>query len=167
MAASHNARSGSACIAGLVPKSHDQVLILPLTQIKGTEKPRAQFRSVGSRLCTNEARPGAGEREVLDMTPEIFERVKRDRRFQELVARRTRFAWTLSGVMLAIYFGFIFIIAFVPKTLGVSLGSGVTTVGIPVGLFVIVSAFALTGIYVRRANSEFDEITRAIIEEAK
>jgi uncharacterized membrane protein (DUF485 family) len=101
------------------------------------------------------------------MTPEIFDRVKRDRRFQDLVARRTRFAWTLSALMLAIYFGFIFIIAFAPKTLGVPLGSGVTTVGIPIGLFVIVSAFALTGVYVRRANSEFDEITRAIIEEAK
>ena len=101
------------------------------------------------------------------MTPEIFDRVKRDRRFQDLVAKRTRFAWTLSALMLAIYFGFIFIIAFVPKTLGIPLGSGVTTIGIPIGLFVIVSAFALTGVYVRRANSEFDEITRALIEEAK
>lgn len=101
------------------------------------------------------------------MTPDIFDRVKRDPRFQELVARRTRFAWALSAAMLAIYFGFIFIIAFAPKTLGTPLGSGVTTLGIPIGLLVIVSAFVLTGIYVRRANSEFDEITREIIEEAK
>jgi uncharacterized membrane protein (DUF485 family) len=93
--------------------------------------------------------------------------VKRDPRFQELVAKRTRFAWALSAAMLAIYFGFIFIIAFAPKTLGTPLGSGVTTVGIPIGLLVIVSAFVLTGIYVRRANSEFDEITRELIEEAK
>ena len=69
--------------------------------------------------------------------------------------------------MLAIYFGFIFIIAFAPKTLGTPIGSGVTTIGIPLGLFVIVSAFVLTGIYVRRANTEFDAITRQIIEEAK
>jgi uncharacterized membrane protein (DUF485 family) len=102
-----------------------------------------------------------------DMTPDIFDRVKRDPRFQELVAKRTRFAWALSAAMLAIYFGFIFIIAFAPKTLGTPLGSGVTTVGIPIGLLVIVSAFVLTGIYVRRANSEFDEITRELIEEAK
>jgi uncharacterized membrane protein (DUF485 family) len=101
------------------------------------------------------------------MTPDVFDRVKRDRRFQELVAKRTRFAWALSAAMLAIYFGFIFIIAFAPKTLGTPIGSGVTTVGIPLGLLVIISAFVLTGIYVRRANSEFDTITREIIEGAK
>ena len=101
------------------------------------------------------------------MTPDLFERVKRDRRFQELVAKRTRFAWALSATMLVIYFGFIFIIAFAPKSLGTPIGSGITTIGIPLGLFVIVSAFVLTGIYVRRANSEFDAITRAIIEGAK
>lgn len=101
------------------------------------------------------------------MNQEIFERVKRDPRFQELVGKRTRFAWLLSGAMLAIYFGFIFIIAFAPRSLGVPIGAGVTTVGIPLGLFVIVSAFVLTGVYVHRANSEFDAITRKIIEETK
>src|SRR5215216_4605738 len=98
------------------------------------------------------------------MTPDIFERVTHDRRFQELVAKRTRFAWLLSAAMLVIYFGFIFIIAFAPKSLGVPLGTGVTTIGIPVGVFVIVSAFVLTGIYVRRANSEFDALTKDIVE---
>jgi len=101
------------------------------------------------------------------MTPDIFDKVKRDRRFQELVATRARFAWMLSGAMLVIYFGFIFIIAFAPKSLGTPIGASVITAGIPLGLFVIVSAFVLTGIYVRRANSEFDAITREIIEEVK
>lgn len=101
------------------------------------------------------------------MTPDIFDKVKGDRRFQELVAKRSRFAWTLSAAMLVIYFGFIFIIAFAPKFLGTPIGSGVTTIGIPIGLFVIISAFVLTGIYVRRANSEFDTMTRQIIEEVK
>jgi len=98
---------------------------------------------------------------------DFVERVKRDPQFQELVSRRSRFAWILSGTMLVIYFGFIFIIAFTPKVLGTPIGGGVTTVGIPVGLFVIVSAFVLTGIYVRRANSDFDPVTRQIIERAK
>ena len=98
---------------------------------------------------------------------DFVERVKRDPQLQELVSRRSRFAWILSGTMLVIYFGFIFIIAFTPKVLGTPIGGGVTTVGIPVGLFVIVSAFVLTGIYVRRANSDFDPVTRQIIERAK
>jgi len=101
------------------------------------------------------------------MNQDVFDRVKGDRRFQELVAKRTRFAWVLSAAMLVIYFGFIFIIAFAPKSLGTPIGSGVTTIGIPLGLFVIVSAFVLTGIYVHRANTEFDAITRQIIEDVK
>jgi len=101
------------------------------------------------------------------MATDLVERVKRDPRFGELVMKRSRFAWILSAAMLAIYFGFIFLIAFAPKLLGIPLGAGVTTVGIPIGLMVIVSAFVLTGIYVRRANSEFDAMTRQIIERAK
>jgi uncharacterized membrane protein (DUF485 family) len=87
--------------------------------------------------------------------------------FRDLVTQRARFAWTLSVVMLLIYFGFIAIIAFAPSLLATPIGGSVTTVGIPVGLFVIVSAFALTGIYVWRANSVFDPITHKIIEGVK
>jgi len=97
---------------------------------------------------------------------QVIETVKRDPQFEELVAKRSQFAWALCAIMLAIYFGFIFVVAFAPKVLGVSLG-GVTTLGIPVGVAVIVSAFVLTGIYVRRANAEFDTITRQIVERAK
>jgi uncharacterized membrane protein (DUF485 family) len=93
--------------------------------------------------------------------------IRRDPLFRELVNKRTRFAWQLSVAMLVIYFGFIAIIAFAPKVLATPIGSGVTTVGIPVGLFVIISAFVLTGLYVYRANSEFDPITRQIMEKVK
>ena len=57
------------------------------------------------------------------MSEKVLETVKRDRRFQELVTKRTRFAWVLSATMLVIYFGFIFIIAFAPKSLGTPIGS--------------------------------------------
>lgn len=91
-------------------------------------------------------------------------RIRREPLFQKLVDRRKHFAWALSAAMLVIYFGFILVIAFAPKVLGTPIGGGVMTVGIPVGLFVIGSAFVLTGIYVRRANSEFDSMTRQIKE---
>ena len=68
--------------------------------------------------------------------------------------------------MLVIYYGFIVVVAFAPKLLGTPV-LGVITLGIPVGVFIIVVAFVLTGIYVRRANSEFDELNRQIIEETK
>jgi uncharacterized membrane protein (DUF485 family) len=68
--------------------------------------------------------------------------------------------------MLIIYFGFILLVAFGKGFLGTPMGSGVTTIGIPIGVAVIVSAFLLTGIYVRRANTEFDALTEKIKKEA-
>jgi uncharacterized membrane protein (DUF485 family) len=101
------------------------------------------------------------------MTPEngaLIDKVLRDPEFRALVARRSRFAWTLSAAIAVIYFGFVLLVAFVPKLLGQPIGAGVTTLGIPLGLGVILSAFALTGLYVRRANSEFDATTQRIVE---
>jgi uncharacterized membrane protein (DUF485 family) len=100
-------------------------------------------------------------------TPSLVERIKRDPQFQELVAQRSSFAWTLSIIMMLIYFGFILMVAFEKNMLATPLFGSVTTVGIPVGLFVIISAFVLTGIYVARANSKFDEMTKQIIEKVK
>ncbi|MDO9305150.1 MAG: DUF485 domain-containing protein [Sulfuricurvum sp.] len=102
------------------------------------------------------------------MKQEMVDRIKNDPDFIQLVTVRTKFAWTLTIVMLVIYFGFVLTIAFDPSILGTPLSAGsVTTVGIPVGVAVILSAFLLTGIYVRRANSEFDELTRRIKSKAK
>jgi len=99
------------------------------------------------------------------MEPQRLSRVTNDPRFRQLVAKRSRFAWTLAVVMLAIYYGFILIIAFAPALLGIPLAPGaVTTIGIPVGVLIIVAAFVLTGIYVRRANAEFDALNQQIIE---
>lgn len=97
----------------------------------------------------------------------IIERVKADPLFHELVRQRSSFAWLLSALVLLIYFGFIMMVAYNKELLGQSLFGGVTTVGIPVGVGVIISAFILTGIYVARANSKFDELTKQIIEKVK
>ncbi len=91
--------------------------------------------------------------------------VLRSPRFQELVRQRARFAWTLSIAMLVIYFGFILLVAFAKPLLATKVSDGVTSLGIILGLGVIVSAFVLTGIYVQRANSRFDELTRRLTRE--
>jgi uncharacterized membrane protein (DUF485 family) len=97
----------------------------------------------------------------------LIEKVQRDPEFRALVRRRSAFAWGLSALMAAIYFGFILVVAFAPGLLGTPIAGGVTTIGIPLGLGVILAAFVLTGLYVRRANSEFDAMTRAIVERAR
>ncbi|BBF92789.1 DUF485 domain-containing protein [Blastochloris tepida] len=101
------------------------------------------------------------------METQLVGRITSNPTFQELVSRRTSFAWTMTALMLIIYFGFILLVAFAKGFLAMRIGTGVTTIGIPIGLGVIVSAFILTGIYVRRANSQFDALTRKIIEETK
>ena len=68
--------------------------------------------------------------------------------------------------MLIVYYGYIALIAFDKEFLAKPIGAGVTTIGIPIGMAVIVFSIVITGLYVRRANSEFDALTREIIEEA-
>ena len=94
--------------------------------------------------------------------------IRSDPDFTELVAKRSRLASSLSAVMLAIYFGFILLIAFGRDILAAPIvAGGVTTLGIPIGIGVIISAFVLTGIYVSRANTRFDALTARIAERAK
>src|SRR3982751_6080256 len=73
--------------------------------------------------------------------------------FRALVRERSGFGWTLTIIMLVIYYGFILLVAFGKGFLATKIGGGVTSVGILIGLGVIISAFVLTGIYTQRANS--------------
>lgn len=99
---------------------------------------------------------------------DIYRKIEASPQFRELVKRRGRFAWLLSFVMLGIYISFILVIAFAPHWLGTPLSPNtVITWGIPVGVAVIVSAFVLTGIYVWRANGEFDRLTAELLKEFK
>ena len=98
----------------------------------------------------------------------IYQRIHDNPHFQQLVAKRGRFAWLLSSIMLGAYLAFILLIAFEPEILGVPLAAGsVTTWGIPVGIGVIFMAFILTGIYVQRANGEFDRLNQEILNEVQ
>ncbi|WP_345892866.1 DUF485 domain-containing protein [Roseomonas gilardii] len=92
-------------------------------------------------------------------------RILRNPTFQELVKARSGFAWTLSIVMLAIYLGFILLVAFAHGLMAAPVAGGTTSMGIVLGLVVIVSAFVLTGIYVARANTRFDEMTQRLRQE--
>ncbi len=69
--------------------------------------------------------------------------------------------------MLTMYFGFIFLVAFNKDLLAKPLGAGVTTLSIPIGLGLIAFTVAITGLYVRRANTEFDDLTQEILKETK
>lgn len=97
------------------------------------------------------------------MSADLYERVKRDPRFAELAKKRACLAWSLSAIILLMYFAFILLIAFAPSVLAKPIAAGsVITVGIPVGVMIIVMAFILTGVYVHQANTRFDALNQQI-----
>ncbi|GAB3433092.1 DUF485 domain-containing protein [Massilia solisilvae] len=97
----------------------------------------------------------------------LVQTIKGDPNYQKLVSKRSRFGWTLTWGMMAVYYGYILLIAFNKELMGGKIGEGVMTWGIPAGLFVILFTVIITGIYVRRANNEYDELTAAIRAKVK
>jgi uncharacterized membrane protein (DUF485 family) len=93
-------------------------------------------------------------------------RIAANPKYRELVSKRTRFAWVLTCAMLVAYFGYIALIAFDKALLARPFGHGTMSWGIPIGFGLIVFTVAITALYVWRANSEFDALTRQIVEEA-
>ncbi|MFT4256290.1 MAG: DUF485 domain-containing protein [Pseudoxanthomonas sp.] len=101
-----------------------------------------------------------------DMNDPVVARIKANPKYQQLKSKRNRFGWLLTLLMLLVYYGFVGLIAFDKELLAKPLGAGVTTLGIPLAFGVIVFTIAITGLYVRRANGEYDRLTAEILEEA-
>ena len=78
-----------------------------------------------------------------------------DLRLRALAATRWRVALTLTLIMVIVYFGFVSLIAFDKPLLAVHLTPGLT-LGIVLGVLVIVSSWLLTWVYVRWANTRYD-----------
>lgn len=85
----------------------------------------------------------------------------RDERLRALAARRWRIALSLTVLMIAIYFGFIALIAFDRPLLAVLVAPGLT-IGILLGAVVIVVSWLLTYLYVRWANTKYDGALREL-----
>ena len=100
------------------------------------------------------------------MSDLIVAKIEANPKYHELRRKRNVFGWTLTVMMLLVYFGYIALIAFNKPFLAQPIGNGVTTLGIPIGLGVIIFTIVITGVYVRRANGEFDRLTAEILEEA-
>jgi uncharacterized membrane protein (DUF485 family) len=93
-------------------------------------------------------------------------RIKANPKYQELKRKRSSFGWWLTLLMMVVYYGYIALIAWNKPFLATPLGAGVTTIGVPIGMGVIIFTIVITGIYVRRANGEYDRLTREILEDA-
>ncbi len=99
------------------------------------------------------------------MSPELAAQIHADARFVELVDMRSRYNWTMAIIMMAIYFAFILLIAFNPALLATKIAAGsMISVGILSGFLIILIAIGMTGMYIMRANKEFDRLTAELRE---
>ena len=78
-----------------------------------------------------------------------------------LAAAQWRLALALTATMMALYFGFILLVAFAKAWLGTLLLPGLS-LGMLLGALVIVFAWALVWIYVRWANTHYDATVAAL-----
>ena len=98
----------------------------------------------------------------------IQAKVRANPKFAELVGKRTRFAIILSLVVLVPYYTFMFFVSTQPQMFAAKLGeAGIVTIGWPLAALIIVGGWLLTGVYVSRANGEFDRLTQEVLKEAR
>jgi len=95
-----------------------------------------------------------------------YDRIARNPTFQTLVHERTRFGWILTVIMLIVYFGFIGLIAFDRELLATKV-AGTASLGLFLGVGVIIFAFILTGIYVAGANTRFDALAQDLTRDLR
>jgi uncharacterized membrane protein (DUF485 family) len=99
------------------------------------------------------------------MTDPVIQKIQSHPKYLELKSKRNGFGWFLTMFMMVVYYGYIALIAFNKPFLAQPIGAGVTSLGIPIGMGVIVFTIMITAIYVRRANSEFDDLTADILKD--
>ena len=97
----------------------------------------------------------------------LQEKIRANPRFAELVGKRTRFAIILSLVVLVPYYSFMLLVSLQPQIFAAKISEGsVITIGWPIAALIVIGGWLLTGVYVNRANGEFDRLTTEVLKEA-
>ena len=98
----------------------------------------------------------------------IQAKIRSNPKFAELVGKRTRFAVLLSLVVLIPYYSYMLLVSLQPQLFAAKIGEGsVITIGWPIAALIVVVGWLLTGVYVSRANGEFDALTQEVLKEAR
>lgn len=101
------------------------------------------------------------------MAADLYARIRANPKFAGFVSTRNRYSIVMAILGAIAYYGFILLVAYDKEFLARKLGAGmVTSLGIPIGVGVIVFTIIITWVYVRRANGEFDQLTKDILKDA-
>lgn len=75
--------------------------------------------------------------------------------FKALIKKKWRMSLLLTFIMLIIYFGFIMLIAFDKPFLAKLIGPDIT-LGLPIGIGILIVTWLLTGVYIFWVNKYYD-----------
>lgn len=101
------------------------------------------------------------------MSEQIYARIRANPKFEQLVHQRGRLAWSLSAIVLVLFYALVLTVAFAPNVIGLRIADGSTlTFGVAAGLFQFAFFWLLTAYYVYKANTEFDALTADIVKDA-
>lgn len=102
------------------------------------------------------------------MQNETYDRIGVSPLYRELTQKRNRFSLVLSAVMLTVYYIYVLFASMTPAEFATPIAEGSKwPIGLIIGWCIQAFAFVMTGIYVYRANSDFDAMTRKLISEAQ
>jgi uncharacterized membrane protein (DUF485 family) len=127
-------------------------LDLPVPRFTGSDRwPAAAGEGDGHQHVEAGRLRASAKRHVKLTSRELLESDE----FRHLVARRWRVALVLTVALFVVYYGFILLVATQRGLLATRIGE-VTTLGILLGMAVLVLAWGLTAAYVVWANGNYD-----------
>jgi uncharacterized membrane protein (DUF485 family) len=95
-----------------------------------------------------------------------YAEITKNPKFKVLTRKRRRFVILLSSLVLGAYYAFMAIVAFKPQLLATPVAEGsALTIGWPIGTALVIGGWLLTGLYIRRANTEFEALSQDLIKE--
>ena len=93
--------------------------------------------------------------------------IANDPRYSELVRDRQRFSWTLTTITVVVYSAFVSLIAFDKPLMTRPIAGGATSIGVVLGVLMLIGTVAICAIYVRRANGIYDAAIADLLSDAR
>lgn len=97
---------------------------------------------------------------------EVAKKVLAHPKFQSMARQKALLGWTFSAIMFFVYVAYIWVIGTSPQLLATKVSdNSIITVGIYIGICMIIFSFLITLVYVYIANGKFEDMTQDAVKE--